>query len=73
MQHQRWKYLAALDEAWFYFSNQHERIWLPGHEDPQKTERQTISSPKTMPTVVWNPHGFYLVDVLGKGQKRTSQ
>jgi hypothetical protein len=73
VQHQGWKYLVTLDEAWFYFSNQHEQIWLPNQEDPPTIQRQTISSPKTMLTVVWNPHGFQLVSLLPKGQKWTSQ
>jgi deoxycytidine triphosphate deaminase len=61
VQHQGWKYLVTLDEAWFYFSNQHQQIWLPYQEDPQRIQRQMINSPKTMLTVVWNPHGFHLV------------
>jgi hypothetical protein len=69
VQHQGWKYLVTLDEAWFYFSNQHEQIWLPDQEDPPKIQRQTISSPKAMLTVVWNPHGFHLVSLLPEGQK----
>ena len=28
-----------------------------------------ISSPKLMVTVVWNPHGFHIIDVLPKGTK----
>jgi hypothetical protein len=52
-----WKYLATLGEAWFYFSNQHKQIWLPDREDPPTIQRQTVSIPKTMLTVVWNPHG----------------
>jgi hypothetical protein len=64
-----WKYLVTLDEAWFYFSNQHEQIWLPDQEGPPTIQRQTISTPKTMLTVVWNPHGFHLVSLLPKGQK----
>jgi hypothetical protein len=32
-----------------------------------------ISSPKAMLTMVWNPHGFHLVNVLSKGQKWTNQ
>jgi hypothetical protein len=36
IQHQGWKYFSTLGEAWFYFSNQHEEIWRPGHEDPQQ-------------------------------------
>jgi hypothetical protein len=70
---QGWKYLVTLDEAWFYFSNQHEQIWLPDQEDPPTIQRQTISSPKTILTVVWNPHEFNVVSLLPKGQKWTSQ
>jgi hypothetical protein len=73
VQHQGWKYLVTLDEAWFYFSNQHEQIWFPDQEYPPTIQQQTISSPKTMLTVVWNPHGFHLVSFLPKGQKWTSQ
>jgi hypothetical protein len=51
-QHQGGKYFVTLDEAWFYFSNQHEQIWLPDQEDPPTIQRQMISSPKTMLTVV---------------------
>jgi hypothetical protein len=71
--HQGWKYLVILDEAWFYFSNQHEQIWLPDQEDPPTIQQQLISGPKTMLTVVWNPHGFHLVSLLPKGQNWTSQ
>jgi hypothetical protein len=52
VQHHGWKYLVTLDDAWFYFSNQHEQIWFPDQEDPPTIQRQTISSPKTMLTVV---------------------
>jgi hypothetical protein len=73
VQHQGWKYFVTLDKAWFYFPNQHEQIWLPDQEDPPTIQRQTISSPKTMLTVMWNPHGFHGVSLLPKGQKWTSQ
>jgi hypothetical protein len=72
IQHHGWKYLIVLDEAWSYFPNQHEEILLMDHEAPPTIECQTISSPKTMLTVVWNPYGFHLVNVLSKGQKWTS-
>jgi hypothetical protein len=42
---------------------------LPDQEDPPTVQRQTISSPKTMLTVAWNPHGFHLVSLLSKRQK----
>jgi hypothetical protein len=73
VQHQSWKYLVTLDEAWFYFSNQDEQIWLPNQEDPPTIQRQMINSPKTMLTVVWNPHRFHSVSLLPKGRKWTSQ
>jgi hypothetical protein len=73
VQHHGGKYLVILDEAWIYFSNQHEQIWLPDQEDRPTIQRQTISSPKTMLTVMCNPHGFHLVSLLPKGQKWTSQ
>jgi transposase len=73
VQHQGWKSLVTLDEAWFYFSNQHKQIWLPDQEDPPTIQQQTITSLKTMLAVVWTPHGFHLVSLLPKGQKWTSQ
>jgi hypothetical protein len=39
VQHQGCKYHVTLDEAWFYFSNQHEQIWLPDQEDPPTIQR----------------------------------
>jgi hypothetical protein len=72
VQQQGWEYLVTLDGAWFYFSNRHEQIWLPDQEDPPTIQRETISSPKTMLAVVWNPYGFHLVSLLPKGQKWTS-
>jgi hypothetical protein len=73
MQHQGWKYLVTLAEAWFHFSNQHEQICHPDREDPPTIQRQTISSPKTVLAMVWNPNVFHLVSLLPKGQKWTSQ
>jgi hypothetical protein len=35
--------------------------------------RPTIDSPKTMLTVVWNPHGFHVIKALPIGCKWTSR
>jgi hypothetical protein len=64
---------VTLDEAWFYFANQYEQIWLPDSEDRPEIPRHMISSTKSIPTVVWNPRGFHLVNGLPKGQPWTSQ
>jgi hypothetical protein len=46
------------------------RIYLlsPEDETPQR-ERKTVSSSKMMLTIVWNLHGFHMIDVLPKGSK----
>jgi hypothetical protein len=69
MQHQGRNYLVTLDEAWLYFSNQHEQIWISAHDDTPTIERQTISGPKNNADRGMEPHGFHLVNVLSKGQK----
>jgi hypothetical protein len=46
LQQQDWKYIVTFDEAWFYFSNQHEQIWLAEDEYPPRNARPMISSPK---------------------------
>jgi hypothetical protein len=58
VQQQGWKYLVTRDEPWFYFSSQHEQIGLSDQEDPPTIQQQTINSPKTKLTVVWNPLGI---------------
>jgi hypothetical protein len=55
-----WKYIVTLDEAWFYFSNHFDWIWLPHDELPQFFRKQTIASQKLMITIVWNPHRFHV-------------
>jgi hypothetical protein len=60
-----------LDEAWLYFSTQHDQIWLPEDENTATNARPMISSPRTILPVVWNPHGstwskFYPGDASGQ-------
>jgi hypothetical protein len=45
-QHQGWKYLVTLDEVWFYFSNQHEQIWLRDQEDPANNSTTNDQQPE---------------------------
>jgi hypothetical protein len=62
---------VTLDESWFYFNlnTDHELIWLqPDGEIPER-ERRTIQSKKVMLTIVWNPSGCHLINVLPKGFK----
>jgi hypothetical protein len=60
---------VTLDESWFYLNTDYELIWLhPDGEIPER-ERLTIQSGKVMLTIVWNPSGFHLINVLPKGFK----
>jgi hypothetical protein len=65
---QGWQYLLILDESWFYLSTDYNSIWLQDGELPPERERKMINSKKLMVTIVWNPLGFHLIDVLPKGQ-----
>jgi hypothetical protein len=44
--HQGWQYIVTLDEAWFYFSNHHEHIWLPDSDDSPQIPQHMNRSPK---------------------------
>jgi hypothetical protein len=60
---------VTFDESWFYLHTDHELIWAqPDAEIPQR-ERHTVRSQKVMLTIVWNPGGFHLVNILPKGFK----
>jgi hypothetical protein len=65
------KYIIILDKSWFCFSNHLDRIWLPHDELPPSFSKQTIASQKLMITVIWNPHGFHVIQSLPKGIKWT--
>jgi histone-lysine N-methyltransferase SETMAR len=73
VQHDRaWHYIVTLDELWLYLSTDHELIWLPHGEKVPERERHTVQSKKFMPTIVWNPRQFHLMNVLPKGCKFNS-
>jgi hypothetical protein len=73
VQSQGWKDILTFDAARVDFSNQDEQIGLPDSENRATIDRQTISSPKTMLTVVWPSYGFHLTNVLPQGPMWTSQ
>jgi hypothetical protein len=64
-----WHDIVALDELWFHLSTDHKLIWLPADTLVLDKEKHMIQFPKLMLTVVWNPHGFHLVDALPKETK----
>jgi hypothetical protein len=61
--------IVTLDESWFDFTTDHERIWLPEATEAPERERITVESRKMMMTIVWNPPGFYRTVALPEGMK----
>jgi histone-lysine N-methyltransferase SETMAR len=59
----------TLDESWFYLCTSHEIVWLQTGQQPPDRVKHMIGDRKMMITIVWNLHGFHLVDGLPKGQK----
>jgi hypothetical protein len=47
----------------------HELIWLQADEKIAERERHTVHAEKLMLTIVWNPNGFHLINVLSKAIK----
>jgi hypothetical protein len=64
-----WHDIVTLDESWFYLNTDHEFIWLQADEKVPESERDTVRSEKRMLTIVWNPNGLHLINVLSKGIK----
>jgi histone-lysine N-methyltransferase SETMAR len=50
-----------------HLSTDHEFIWFPRDEKVPERERHTVQSRKFMLTIVWNPRGFHLINVLPNG------
>jgi hypothetical protein len=55
------------------FSIHLDRIWLSHDKLPPSSPKQTITSQKSITTVVWNPHGFHVIQSLPKGIKWASR
>jgi hypothetical protein len=72
LQHQKdreWHDIVTLNEFWFYFTTDQERMWLPeGTEAPEK-KQVIVQSRRMMVTIVWNPTRFCRIVALPKGMK----
>jgi histone-lysine N-methyltransferase SETMAR len=63
-----WHDIVTLDESWCYLNlnPDHELIWIQSDGEIPERERRTIQSGKVMLTIVCNPSGFHLINVLPK-------
>jgi hypothetical protein len=72
LQHQKdraWDDTVTLNESWFYFTTDHEWIWLPEGTEAPEGERITVQSRKMMVTIVWNHTRFDRIIALPKRMK----
>jgi hypothetical protein len=70
IQHDRASHgIVTVDESRFCVSTEHEFVWLSQGEKVPEREKHPIQSKRFMLTIVWNPRGFSLIDVLAKGHK----
>jgi hypothetical protein len=56
--HRGWRYILTGNESWFYFNINHDKIWIQETDLLPTRVRQTISSPKRMPTTFWSHSGL---------------
>jgi hypothetical protein len=71
--HRAWRYDLTGDESWFYYTIDHDHIWILDGEEVLAIPRRAITSPKRMLAVFWSPLGFSLVEILPKGIHFDSQ
>jgi hypothetical protein len=63
-----WQSFMTLDESWFYLWTSQEIVWVQAGQQPLEMVRHMIEDRKMMITIIWNPHGFHIIDTLPKGQ-----
>lgn len=71
--HRGWKYFVTGDESWFYFSYDHDRMWIQPGEKPETREKKMIGSQKAMLSVFWNPNGIQVINWLPEGSTFNAQ
>jgi hypothetical protein len=52
IEHHGRHFVVTLDESWFYFSTDHEQVWVRMEEQPHERPRHIIRDPKMMVTIV---------------------
>jgi hypothetical protein len=72
MKHHSRRYLVALHESWFDLSTDDESICVPSEDTASERERKMVNSPMMMLNIVWNTHGFHVIEVCSKGYKFNS-
>jgi hypothetical protein len=57
----------TLDESWFSLWTSRQIVSVQASQEPPESLRNMIGHRKMMVMIVWNPHGFHLIEALPKG------
>jgi hypothetical protein len=70
--HDGWHHLVTGDKSWFFLPYSPRRMWTLSRDDIVTKPKHDICTQKFMVRVIWNPHGFQIVDKLAIGTKMNS-
>jgi len=60
--------IITVDESWFHYHYTNRGRWAASATDVDERTKPTLSSQKSMVTVMWGVRGFPVIDVLPDGQ-----
>jgi histone-lysine N-methyltransferase SETMAR len=66
--HDDCRHLVMGDESWSDYEDVRDLIWTARDANTSEGENRPIASTKTMPMILWNPHGFQIVTMLPPGE-----
>jgi hypothetical protein len=67
-----WHHLVTADESWFFFNTLPCHMWTLSRNDVITKPRLDVQSKKFMFTIIWNPSGFYVINILPNDTKMNS-
>jgi hypothetical protein len=67
-----WHHPVTDDKSWFFLDISSHRMWTLSRDYMIIKPRHDIQSIKFMFTIIWNPHGFHVVDKLPNDTKKNS-
>jgi transposase len=67
-----WRHIVTGDESWFIMDQAPRRMWSLTEDEVATKPRTTIATKKFMYTIMWNPHGFHVIDLLPSDAKMNS-
>jgi hypothetical protein len=60
----RWRFILTNDESWFFYMNEHQKLWLRPDAKASEVTRRLINTSKVMITLFWNTFGLQISNFL---------